>query len=137
MINLSLTIREALWIISKCDVYDSTYEKIVSAIEKAVQNPPLGTNVTVKSIPQDNFISAIRIIRRYTNWGLKDTKDWLDVVRGSWQSNGHWEDGVYVSAGTYSGGKPNTLTIPYGRDAITLAAELREIDCEVRVGEAT
>ena len=137
MINLSLTIREALWVLSKCEVYDSTYDKIVSAIEKAVQNPPLGTKVTVKSVPQDNFVSAIRIIRQYTSWGLKDTKDWLDVVRGPWQSNGRYENGAYVSAGSYAGGKPNTLVVPYGRDAIALAAELREIGCEVRVGEVT
>jgi hypothetical protein len=124
MINLSLTVREALWMLSKCEVYDSAYDKIVNAVEKAIMNPPNGTNVTVKSVPQDNFISAIRIIRNYTRWGLKDTKDWMDVVRGSWMDNG-----------TYSGGKPNTLTVTFGRDALSLAEELRGIGCEVRVGD--
>jgi hypothetical protein len=124
MINLALTVREALWILSKCESYDSVYDKVVTAVEKAIMNPPNGTNVTVKSVPQDNFISAIRIIRNYTRWGLKDTKDWMDVVRGSWMDNG-----------SYAGGKPNTLTVTFGRDAIALAEELRGIGCEVRVGD--
>jgi hypothetical protein len=136
MINLALTVREALWVLSKCETYDSTYDKIVSAIEKAITNPPTGTKVTVKSIPQDNFISAIRIIRNYTRWGLKDTKEWLDVVRGTWQGAGHYENGKYVSTGSYSGGKSNTLTITFGKDAIALAEELRGIGCVVRVGDA-
>ena len=124
MINLSLTVREALWILSKCEVHDSVYDKVVIAVEKAITNPPNGTHVTVKSVPQDNFISAIRIIRNYTRWGLKDTKDFLDVVRGPW-----------LNTGSYAGGKPNTLTVTFGRDAIALAEELRGIGCEVRVGD--
>lgn len=135
MIKLELTVREALWILSKCEVYDSTYDKIVIAVEKAVMNPPNGTNVTIKSVPQDNFISAIRIIRKYTRWGLKDSKDFLDIVRGPWQNAGRYEDGAYISAGSYAGGKPNTLTVTFGRDAIALAEELRGIGCEVRVGD--
>jgi hypothetical protein len=124
MINLALTVREAMWILSKCESYDSVYDKVVTAVEKAIMNPPNGTNVTVKSVPQDNLISAIRIIRNYTRWGLKDTKDFLDVVRGQW-----------LSTGSYADGKSNTLTVTFGRDAISLAEELRGIGCEVRVGD--
>jgi hypothetical protein len=96
----------------------------VTAVEKAIMNPPNGTNVTVKSVPQDNLISAIRIIRNYTRWGLKDTKDFLDVVRGQW-----------LSTGSYAGGKSNTLTVTFGVDAIAMAEELRRIGCVVRVGD--
>ncbi len=124
MINLALTVREAMWILSKCESYDSVYDKVVTAVEKAIMNPPNSTNVTVKSVPQDNFISAIRIIRNYTRWGLKDTKDFLDVVRGPW-----------LSTGSYAGGKPNTLTVTFGVDAIAMAEELRRIGCVVRVGD--
>ena len=134
MINVQMTVREIAWLIAQCgdyqcELYGRAVEALVGACEKT------GTNVTVKSVPQDNFISAIRIIRNYTRWGLKDTKDWMDVVRGSWQSAGHYENGTYVSTGSYSGGRPNTLTVTFGRDAIALAEELRGIGCVVRVGD--
>jgi hypothetical protein len=123
MINVQMTVREIAWLIAQCgdyqcELYGRAVEALVGACEKT------GTNVTVKSVPQDNFISAIRIIRNYTRWGLKDTKDFLDVVRGPW-----------LSTGSYAGGRPNTLTVTFGRDAIALAEELRGIGCVVRVGD--
>jgi hypothetical protein len=39
MINLALTVREAMWILSKCESYDSVYDKVVTAVEKAIMNP--------------------------------------------------------------------------------------------------
>ena len=123
MINVQMTVREIAWLIAQCgdyqcELYGRAVEALVGACEKT------GTNVTVKSVPQDNFVSAIRIIRNYTRWGLKDTKDFLDVVRGPW-----------LSTGSYAGGRPNTLTVTFGRDAIALAEELRGIGCLVRVGD--
>jgi hypothetical protein len=123
MINVQMTVREIAWLIAQCgdyqcELYGRAVEALVGACEKT------GTNVTVKSVPQDNFVSAIRIIRNYTRWGLKDTKDFLDVVRGPW-----------LSTGSYAGGRPNTLTVTFGRDAIALAEELRGIGCVVRVGD--
>lgn len=135
MINVKMTVREIAWLItqcgdSNCDLWGRAVEALVGACDRT------GTNVTVKSVPQDNFISAIRIIRNYTRWGLKDTKDWLDVVRGPWRSEERYENGKYVHSGSYAGGRPNTLTVTFGRDAIALAEELRSIGCEVRVGDS-
>jgi hypothetical protein len=135
MINLALTVREALWILAKCEDYTTIYDKIAKSIEDAVQNAPKGTNVTIKSIPVDNFIDTIKIVRKYTSWGLKTTKDWCDVIRGQYQSGGYWEGDNYIANGSYAGGVPNTLTLTFGRDAISMADELRKVGCVVRGGD--
>jgi hypothetical protein len=135
MINIQMTVREIAWLISQCGDYQcELYGRAVSALEAAYPGKEVGTNVTILCVPQDSFIPVIKIIRKYTKWGLKDTKDWLDVVRGQWVSNGYWDNGAYVSDGQYAGGKPNTLSILRGEDAIEMAMELRQAYCTVRVG---
>jgi len=138
MINVQMTVREIAWLIANCGDYQcELFGRDVSALEAACPNTEAGTNLTIKDVPADSFIPVIKIIRNYTRWGLKDTKDWLDVVRGKWVSNGYWDNGAYVSDGQYAGGKPNTLTVRFGAEAIAMAADLRSLGCTVRVGDTT
>ena len=137
MINIQMTVREIAWLISQCGDYQcELYGRAVSALEAAYPDKDIGTKVTILSLPQESFISVIKIIRKYTRWGLKETKDWLDVVRGTWVSGGYYNsDGYYISDGGYTGGKPNTMNILRGENAITMAMELRQVGCTVRVGD--
>ena len=80
MINLSLTVREALWILSKCEVYDSTYDKIVAAFEKSVGVDNRCDVTITRGITIDNRIPCIKAIRLATGLGLREVKEWSDVV---------------------------------------------------------
>ena len=44
----------------------------------------------MKAIAQDNKVLAIKIIRNETDWGLKDTKDWLEKESGYYE---YWGGG--------------------------------------------
>jgi len=137
MINIQMTVREIAWLISQCGDYQcELFGRAVAALEAAYPaNQEVGTKVTINHVPTDKFIPVIKIIRNYTRWGLKDTKDWLDVVRGEWVSTGYYDNGAYVSSGQYANGKPNTLTVRFGAEAIAMAADLRSLGCTVRVGD--
>jgi|688.fasta_scaffold09120_5 hypothetical protein len=136
MINVQMTVREIAWLISQCgDFQCELWGRAVSALEAAYPDKEVGTKVTILYVPQDSFIPVIKVIRNYTRGSLKETKEWLDVVRGQWQSTGYWDNGAYISAGQYSNGKPNTLTVRFGAEAIAMAADLRSLGCTVRVGD--
>ena len=77
MINLQLSVREAMNLATNCNL--EIYERIVTAFEVA-----LGVNqrrmVTItKGMDCNNRISCIRAVRQHTGWGLKEAKDWTDV----------------------------------------------------------
>lgn len=121
MINLELNVREALWILSKCEVYDSTYDKIVSAFEIAT-----GTNqrrqVTITGgMTLDNRIGCIKAIRMHSGWGLKESKDWTDVLVGGWKY-----DKYYPAAE----GTRNTITLKTPEAAENLLRDLTSLGCE-------
>ena len=121
MINLQLTVREALWIISKCDVYDSTYEKILKGFEDALNIKHL-CNVTITGgMSTNNRIHCIKYIRAATGWGLKESKDWTDVLVGGMDNTGQWHMPSKTS---------NTLTLSTPEIAKKLLEELRHQGCE-------
>jgi hypothetical protein len=120
MINLELTVREALWILSKCEVYDSTYDKVVSAFEKA-----MGVNqnrvVTITSgMDTNNRISCIKAVRLWTGWGLKESKDWTDGMVGRYDEGGFWR----------GGGNTISLTAKTPEAAENLLRDLTGLGCE-------
>lgn len=103
-INITLSVREAILLLSGGEVSNAVCEQIIKAIEDkcgcggiSVNNT--GTlNLTLKKFPPSNRISVIKSIRIATGWGLKESKDFTDVVQGVWQNDG-----------TYINGNPNTL----------------------------
>lgn len=83
MINLQLTVREAMNLATNCNL--EIYERIVTAFEVA-----LGVNqnrmVTITGgMTLDNRIPCIKAIRLHTGWGLKEAKEWTDFLVGGWK----------------------------------------------------
>lgn len=119
MINVDMTIREAIALVSSSFCTGDLYEKIVKAIEKECGESDI--NVTLRSMPANAIIPCIKALRLATGWGLKESKDFCDVVRGradGWNQN------------TYTGGTPNTLILKQ-KDANTLVKEWRALGCDV------
>ena len=98
MINIGMTIREAIAMASSSSCTGDMYERIVAAIENACNEST--TNVTLRWFPSHQMIPAIKALRLATGWGLKESKDFCDVVRGR-----------YLQDGVYTGGTANTLRL--------------------------
>lgn len=139
-INLSLALTSALSLLRNTSISDSIRDEIQRAIESGLSPSDRGCaestyrmNLTLQSVPVNNKIKCIAAIRNTLLWGLKESKDFVDVVLGRidlenggagvYDSNGNW-------APVYRGGTPNTLTerTELVRD---LAYQLSEMGCEV------
>lgn len=83
MINIQVTVAEAIAIANTAG--NELHDRIVKAIEVA-----LGINqsrdVTITKMPGDNRIHCIKAIRLHSGWGLKEAKEWTDVLVGRWDS---------------------------------------------------
>ena len=121
MINLELTVREALWILSKCEVYDSTYDKIVSAFETATGMNQRRQVTITNGMTLDNRIPCIKAIRMHSGWGLKESKDWTDVLVGGWKYDKYYP----AEPGT-----KNTITLKTPEAAENLLRDLTTLGCE-------
>lgn len=117
MITVEMTVREAMNLVSNGVALDM-YERIVQALEAKCGE--LRCVMTVHNVPRDNFIPCIKIIRSHLGWGLKETKDWLDVVRGNWDS--------YQS--DYINGRCNSI-VDTSDVIVKMAADLRGQGCKV------
>lgn len=118
MISVEMTVREAvaLAINSNADMY----ERIVQALEAKCGD--YKAIMTIRSVPRDNFIPCVKILRSHLGWQLRETKDFLDVVRGGWNS----------VMNDYVDGQPNSIT--EDSDIIVkLSSELRSQGCDVMV----
>jgi hypothetical protein len=120
MIKIELTVREALNLVSNgCNL--DMYEKIVCALEVA-----LGVNqrrmVTITGgMSTNNRIHCIKAIRQHTGWGLKEAKDWTDVIVGYYDQFGKWRNG---------GTNRNTMTLKTPEAAEALLRDLAGLGCE-------
>jgi hypothetical protein len=120
MIKIDLSVREALNLVSNgCNL--DMYEKIVCALEMA-----LGVNqrrmVTITGgMSTNNRIHCIKAIRLHTGWGLKEAKDWTDVIVGHYDQFGKWRD---------SGTNRNTMTLKTPEAAEALLRDLTTLGCE-------
>lgn len=123
MIKLELTVREAMnlatgWAYN----HDADlYHKIVNSLEIA-----LGVNqrrqVTITGgMTLDNRIPCIKAIRLHSGWGLKESKDWTDVLVGGWKY-----DKYYPAAD----GTRNTITLKTPEAAENLLRDLTSLGCE-------
>jgi hypothetical protein len=119
MINLQLSVREAMNLATNCNL--EIYERIVNAFEVA-----LGVNqrrmVTITGgMTTDNRIRCIKAIRQHTGWGLKEAKDWTDVIVGYYDQFGKWRVG---------GTNQNTMTLKTPEAAESLLCDLIDLGCE-------
>lgn len=121
MINVEMTVREAVALAINTNA--EMYERIIHALEAKCGE--LKAVMTVRHVPRDNFIPCIKVIRSHLGWGLRETKDFLDVVRGGWDS----------IVNDYVDGQPNSMT-NHSDIIIKLASELRSQGCVVDIKDA-
>ena len=120
MIKIELSVRESLSMIANGCSFDM-FEKIVCALEVA-----LGVNqrrvVTITGgMSTDNRIPCIKAIRLYTGWGLKEAKDWTDVLIGRYN----------YTTNCYSrpAGQANSVTLKTPEAAEALLRDLVGLGC--------
>ena len=121
MINISLTVREALWILNNIESYDTIYEKIALAFEDALNVNRNKTVTITGGMNLDNRIHCIKVIRLNTGWGLKESKDWTDVLVGGWQYD------KFVPASPHA---KQSITLNTPEAAENLLRELVGLGCE-------
>ena len=121
MINVSLTVREALWIMSKIESYDTIYDKITLAFEDALKVNRNKTVTITGGMTLDNRIHCIKTIRLHAGWGLKEAKDWSDVLVGGWKYD------MFVPA---TSGTKNSITLSTPEAAENLLRDLVAEGCE-------
>jgi hypothetical protein len=121
MINISLTVREAVWILSKIESYDTIYDKIALAFEDALNVNRNKTVTITGGMTMDNRIYCIKAIRTHTGWGLKEAKDWSDVLVGGWKYD------TFVPA---TPGTKNSVTLSTPEAAENLLRDLVDKGCE-------
>ena len=121
MISVSLTVREALWILSKIESYDTIYDKISIAFEDALKVNRNKTVTITGGMTLDNRIYCIKAIRTHTGWGLKEAKDWSDVLVGGWKYD------TFVPA---TPGTKNSVTLKTPEAAENLLRDLVDKGCE-------
>lgn len=119
MIKLDMSVREALTMVSNGCGHEM-FERIVTALEMA-----LGVNqrrmVTItRGMSTDNRIPCIKAIRLHTGWGLKEAKDWTDVLVGTYDSNWKYR----------SSGRANSMTLKTPEAAENLLRDLTALGCE-------
>lgn len=119
MINLQLTVREAMELANNCHV--DIYNKIVNAFEVALGVNQLKTVTITGGMTLDNRIPCIRAIRLHSGWGLKESKEWTDYLVGGWKYD------KFVPA---KQGVKQSLTLATPEAAENLLRELVGLGCE-------
>lgn len=119
MIKLDMSVREALTMVSNGCGHEM-FERIVAALELA-----LGVNqrkmVTITGgMSTNNRIPCIKAIRLHTGWGLKEAKDWTDVLVGTYDTDWKYR----------SSGRPNSMTLKTPEAAEALLRDLTTLGCE-------
>jgi hypothetical protein len=119
MIDIKVTVAEAIAIANTAS--NDLHDRIVSALEVA-----LGVNqrrqVTITGgMSLDNRIPCIKAIRLHTGWGLKESKDWTDILVGGYK----WDRFVPAVPGT-----KQTITLKTPEAAENLLRDLTELGCE-------
>jgi ribosomal protein L7/L12 len=104
------------------------YEQIVKALTSACSAGAAATKsrVTVVSMNQDRFIPCIKALRLVTGYGLKEAKDFFDVVRGPLLGYTYKADSDYQ----YGGGQTNSIILQADK-AKKLFDELGKLGCVV------
>jgi ribosomal protein L7/L12 len=119
MINLQLSVREALDLALRSNA--DIYEKIVNALEVALGVNQRCTVTITNGMTLDNRIHCIKAIRLHTGWGLKESKDWTDVLVGGWKGD------RFVPA---KNGIKQSITLKTPEAAENLLRDLADLGCE-------
>jgi hypothetical protein len=96
------------------------FEKIVSSFEVALGVDDRRSVTITRGMSTDNRIPCIKAIRLATGWGLRDAKEWTDVIVGRYDERGFWVDG----------GESNTITLKTPAAAEVLLRDLASLGCE-------
>jgi hypothetical protein len=119
MINLQLSVREAIRLATING--EDFREKIISAFEVALGVNQNRTVTITGGMTLDNRIYCIKAIRLHSGWGLKEAKDWSDILVGGWK----YDKFVPASAGVR-----NSITLKTPEAAENLLRDLVEHGCE-------
>jgi len=121
MIKIDLTVREAMWVMSKIEGYDTIYDKIVIALESALGSKEQYHVTVTGGMTTNNRIPCIKAVRKYTGWGLKEAKDWTDGMIGHWDAYGVWHNGDF---------KQISVRLKTTESAENLLRDLKNVGCE-------
>jgi len=124
MISVEMTVSEAIEMITHVGFHTDLGRKIVYAISAKCGEYSNKMVLTVNSMNPENMIPCIKALRNHTRWGLKEAKDFFDIVRGRYYASS--TDTHY----SYRDGRPNSLTLPTST-ANQLAKDLRAEGCIV------
>jgi hypothetical protein len=119
MINLQLSVREAMNLATNCNL--EIYERIVTAFEVALGVNQLRVVTITGGMTLDNRIPCIKAIRLHTGWGLKEAKEWTDFMVGGWKYD------KFVPA---SVGARQSITLKTPEAAENLLRDLAGLGCE-------
>jgi ribosomal protein L7/L12 len=120
MIKVELSVREALNMVSNgCNL--DMFEKIVCALELALAVTQRRVVTITGGMSTDNRIPCIKAIRQHTGWGLKEAKDWSDILVGGWK----YDKFVPAAANVR-----NSITLKTPEAAENLLRDLVEHGCE-------
>lgn len=120
MIKVEMTVREMLNIIALQGTSGDLADRIISALEVACGQNQNKTITITGGMNTDNRIHCIKAIRLNTGWGLKEAKEWTDVIVGGRDAYGKW----------HVGGNSNTITLKTPEAAEVLLRELTNLGCE-------
>lgn len=119
MINLKLSVREAMNLATNCNL--EIYERIVTAFEVALGVNQRCTVTITGGMTLDNRIPCIKAIRMHSGWGLKEAKDWTDILIGGWKYD------KFVPA---SSSAKQSITLKTPEAAENLLRDLTSLGCE-------
>jgi len=107
-------------------------EKIAVSAAVPVACETLTLTLNRVCAPDINKIKCIAAVRNNLGWGLKEAKDWVEIVIGKGDySKGYYNDmGEWVPSVTYNGGRPASLVGPK-RSVLVLESTLRSLKCDV------
>ena len=141
MINFEMTVREAVDLIGLLDTNMGLRERLIKTLENMAGEGQ--STLTLHSFPRDRKIYCIKTIRNGMEWGLKESKDWVEVVEGPLvpvyatpEYNEYsyeeplWHETPEVIRHERQGGKPNTLKASTAT-VVQMAADLRAIGAVV------
>ena len=121
MINLQLTVREALTLATDSSLSGDMYNKIVNAFEIALGVNQNRTVTITGGMTLDNRIYCIKAIRLHSGWGLKEAKDWSDILVGGWK----YDKWIPAAPGT-----KQSITLKTPEAAENLLRDLTALGCE-------
>jgi ribosomal protein L7/L12 len=134
-INLSLDLASALSLLRNTSISSAIRDDIEKACLQSVgindcSKSTRYMNLTLQSVPVKQKIRCIGAVKNTLVWGLKESKDFVDVVlgkldvgAGKYDNDGYWES-------KYINGTPNTLT-EHAELVRELANQLSDMGCDV------